>query len=294
MPAMPRTKDETPNSKPATPGSTRERNRQFAMGLARAFGGALVFGLPMLMTMEMWWLGFYVHPLRLILFILLNIPLLIGVSYYAGFEATSGPLDDAFDALIAYAVGFAVAGLALWLLAIVGPGMSANEVIGKIAIQAVPASLGAMLARSQLGEQQGEEERRRRSAHYGGTLFLMGVGALYLSASLSSTEEMVLIAYKMTPGHVIGLMLFSLVLMHGFLYAVIGQGKTDVAADDIPFGRVFFSYTVVGYALALLISLLILWLFGRTTGLAAEELIQAVVVVGFPAALGAGAARLIL
>ena len=51
---------------------------------------------------------------------------------------------------------------------------------------------------------------------------------------------------------------------------------------------------IVGYAMALLISVLILWIFGRTDGVGREELIQAVVVVAFPASLGAGAARLIL
>jgi putative integral membrane protein (TIGR02587 family) len=278
---------------PGSPGPAREKNRQFAIGLARAFSGALLFAFPMLMTMEMWWLGFYVHPLRLVVFILLNVPLLVGLSYYAGFEETGSRLEDVLDAFIAYAVGFVVAALTLWLLAIVGPDMSANEIIGKIAIQAVPASMGAMLTRSQFGEEQRKEERRS-SANYEAGLFLMAVGALYLSASLASTEEMVLIAFKMTAGHVIGLVLFSLGLMQGFLYAVVGRGKTDLPSDDIPFWHVFFRYTVVGYAIALLISYLILWIFGRTAGLAPEELVQAVVVVGFPAALGAGAARLIL
>ena len=32
-----------------------------------AFGGALLFGLPLLMTMEMWWLGFYIDRLRLLI-----------------------------------------------------------------------------------------------------------------------------------------------------------------------------------------------------------------------------------
>ena len=39
--------------------------RPFLVSLARAFGGALTFGLPLLMTMEMWALGFYMQPLRL-------------------------------------------------------------------------------------------------------------------------------------------------------------------------------------------------------------------------------------
>jgi len=267
----------------------REKNRGFLVGMVRAFGGALLFAFPMLMTMEMWWLGFYVYPLRLVALVLLNIPLLIGLSYYAGLEEAGDRWEDVFNAFIAYAVGFVVAVLTLWLLAIIGPGMSADEIVGKITIQTVPASIGAMLARSRFGE-----EGHRRQAHYRGTLFLMSVGALYLSASLASTEEMVLIAFKMTTVHVIGLMLFSLALMQGFLYVIVGRGKTDLPGDDVPFWRVFFLYTVVGYAIALLISYLILWIFNRTAGLAAEELVQAMVVVAFPAALGAGAARLIL
>ena len=32
-------------------------NRDYAYGLARALAGAILFGLPLLMTMEMWSLG---------------------------------------------------------------------------------------------------------------------------------------------------------------------------------------------------------------------------------------------
>ena len=57
---------------------------------------------------------------------------------------------------------------------------------------------------------------------------------------------------------------------------------------------VFLRYTVVGYALCLLISLYMLWTFGRTTGLSLEAIVMATVVLAFPAAIGAAAARLIL
>ncbi|HEV2129601.1 MAG TPA: DUF2391 family protein, partial [Longimicrobiaceae bacterium] len=84
----------------------RSANRRFAVGLARAFGGALIFSLPMLMTMEMWWLGFYMDRFRLALFMSLIIPLLVGLSYYAGFEETFSLKNDLVDAFVAYAVGF--------------------------------------------------------------------------------------------------------------------------------------------------------------------------------------------
>jgi len=56
----------------------------------------------------------------------------------------------------------------------------------------------------------------------------------------------------------------------------------------------FLRLTVVAYALALLVSLYVLWTFGRADGLPFGELLIETVVLGFPAALGAASARLIL
>ncbi len=271
-----------------------QANRRFALGLVRAFGGGILFAFPMLMTMEMWWLGFYISPLRLALFTLLNIPLLIGLSYYAGFEETSQLIDDVVDAFVAYAVGVIASAAILLLFAVIGPDMSADEIIGKISIQAVPASIGALLVHSQFGERQQKEEEKKRSARYGGGLFLMAVGALYLSASVASTEEMLWISYRMTDWHIIALMIFSLLVMHAFVHAAIVRGKSAVLPDTTPVWAVFILFTAVGYSIGLLISLYLLWTFGRTDGLAAGEIIQVTIVLGFPAALGAGAARRIL
>jgi uncharacterized membrane protein len=45
---------------------------------------------------------------------------------------------------------------------------------------------------------------------------------------------------------------------------------------------------------ALLISLYVLWTFGRLDGAGAAETVMAMLVLGFPAAIGAAAARMIL
>jgi putative integral membrane protein (TIGR02587 family) len=121
----------------------------------------------------------------------------------------------------------------------------------------------------------------------------MAVGALYLCASLASTEEMVLISYMMSPWHVFALMLFSLLIVHGFAYAMVSRGKSPLAAEPVRSWPVFAHYTVVGYAIALLVSVYMLWSFGRTDDLALGQIMQATVVLGFPAAIGAGVARLI-
>ncbi len=53
-------------------------------------------------------------------------------------------------------------------------------------------------------------------------------------------------------------------------------------------------YTVAGYVLSLLVCAYILWMLGRLDGQACPALLQMLVVLGFPAAIGAAAARLIL
>jgi len=267
--------------------------RSFLRALARAFAGALIFGLPLLMTMEMWALGFYMDPLRLALFLAAMFPLLVGLAYYAGFEEGFDWRQFVLSAWVAYAVAFVAAAAGLALLGVLRPGMSLAEIVGKISLQAIPASIGAMLARSQLGQQHEEEEEERRRDTYGGELFLAAVGALFMAFNVAPTEEVVLIATMMTGWHALALIGVSLAIMHAFVYAVEFRGQTSLHPDVAPWSE-FLRVTVVAYALALLICLYVLWSFGRSDGLAPGELLMQTVVLGFPAAIGAAAARLIL
>ncbi len=263
-------------------------------GLGRGFGGALIFALPVLMTMEMWELGFYMERWRLALLMLLNIPLLTCLSYHAGFEETFNLTEDARDAMIAYGIGILASAVILAIFNILTPDQPLEEIAGKIALQSVPASIGALLGRSQLGGDQSGEVRGGRAPGYLSELFLMAIGALFLGLNVAPTDEMVLISYKMTEWHALGLIALSLLLMHGFVYAVAFRGGEVAAEAGSLWGGAFFRFTLVGYAIALLISLYVLWTFGRTDGLSFAQTLMAVSVLGFPAAIGAAAARLIL
>ena len=267
--------------------------RSFLVALARAFAGAIIFGLPLLMTMEMWALGFYMEPLRLALFLALMFPLLAVLAYYAGFEENTGWTHLFVSAGVAYAVAFVAAAIGLALLGILKPGMSTQEIVGKIALQAIPASIGAMLARSQLGEREEQESEERRRDTYHGELFLATVGALFLAFNVAPTEEVVLISTMMTEWHALALIGVSLAIMHAFVYAVEFRGQTSMH-PELSVWSEFLRLTVVAYALALLVCLYVLWSFGRSDGLTFGELLMQTVVLGFPAAIGAAAARLIL
>ncbi|HWK88454.1 MAG TPA: TIGR02587 family membrane protein [Longimicrobium sp.] len=282
----------------ASAAERRTADRRLLVGLARAFGGAVFFSLPLLMTMEMWWLGFYMDRWRLALFMALMVPLLIVLDHYSGWEETATWSEDVLDGMIAYGVGLAASALILLLFGIIGFGMPLGEVVGKIAIEAVPASLGAVLAGSQLAQRDDDEEgdveqKRRERARYPEEVFFMAVGAIFLAFNVAPTEEMILISFVMTEWHGIALALTSLAMMHAFVFGLSFRG-THQRQQGITPASLFFRYTMVGYAVALLVSAYVLWTFGRLEAEGVRSSVMMIVVLGFPASLGAAAARLIL
>ena len=173
-----------------------------AKGLGRAFAGALLFSLPMLMTMELWRHGAAMDRWRLLQLFVLAAPLLVGMAHRLGFEATFGWRDDLRDAFIALGIGCLTSAAILVAFNVLSPGMSLDEIVGKVAIQSVPAAMGALLGRSQLGGDENEDEEADEDdqalSGYFGTLFLMLVGALFFSLNMAPTDEMIVISYKMT------------------------------------------------------------------------------------------------
>lgn len=275
----------------------RGETTEFLIHLARAFGGAILFSFPLLMTMEMWWLGFYMNGFRFALFTVFTVPLLIGLSYYDGFEPTSCLTDDVADTFVAYAVGFATSTALLFVFGVIKFEMSADEIVGKISVQAIISSFGAMFAQSLLNDTDKESEEsdeRQRETSYFGELFLMTVGALFLSMSVAPTEEMNLISYQMSGWHTFGLAVMTLLLMHAFVYAVEFRNHEKAVSPDKSFLNLFLRFTVVGYAIALLTSFYILWTFGSLDGMGVAEQLKTAVVLAFPAAVGASASRFIL
>jgi len=270
-------------------------DRAYAYGLARAFGGAIIFGLPLLMTMEMWMLGLSIHPLRLTLFILLNFVMLVILSRFGGFEPTSTVGEDVLDAFGAYAVGIVTAALTLAVFGLLGFHTARSEFAGMVAVQAIPTSFGAMLARKQFadGESEKEDEQMERSAGYSGQLFLMLAGAMFLAFNVAPTEEIILIGFKMNAWHELALIAASLLVLHALVYAV-GLTGQEVAPEGHRTARLFLGFTCPGYTIAMLASFYILWTFGRVDGAPLEAVLSNMVVLGFPASVGAAIARLVV
>lgn len=265
------------------------RERAYVRDLARAFAGALVFNIPLLMTMEMWEQGVAMDRWRLLAFILAGLPLLYGLAFYAGFSKRRGLVNDALDTAVALAVGFVTASVLLILFGVVEWDAPPREALGMVALQVVPGAMGALLARRQLsGDGGGDTDENQAS--YIGELFLMAAGALFFALNIAPTEEMILIAYKATPAHSLALIAASILLLHLIVFKAGFAGQEEA---DHPL-KAFFHFTVPGYAIALAVSLFALFVFGRIEGHSVAGVVQTMIVLGFPASIGAAAARLLV
>ena len=68
-----------------------KRERPYASALGRAYAGALVFDIPLLMTMEMWLQGVAMDRWRRLAFMVASFPSVFGLASYAGLSKTGGP-----------------------------------------------------------------------------------------------------------------------------------------------------------------------------------------------------------
>lgn len=270
-------------------------NRKFAIGMARAGAGAIIFSLPLFMTEEMWHLGTAMDRFRLAGLIAVTAPLLLGLSYFAGFEETRSLVNDARDAMIAYLVGFAAASLVLLAIGVIDRDLSPGELIGLVALQAVPAAIGALISRSQLGdpEQHEETEEKEERTGYWGELFLMTAGAVVLAFNIAPTLDVQSIAARLSMWHALGIITLSVIIIHGFVYAIDFRGQHTPTSGRGLLAE-FVLFTVAGYAIALIVSAYILWSFGRFDAASPWNIVTSTVVLSFPAALGAAISRLVL
>src|SRR3712207_287407 len=118
--------------------STSESLREYARGIA----GGLLFSLPLLYTMEVWWAGFTTHPWRLALYVAATFALLLGYNYFLGLRHDSCFEEVVIDSVEEMGLGLLVAFLFLWLLGRVGLDMPAGEVIGKTVSEGMTVAVG--------------------------------------------------------------------------------------------------------------------------------------------------------
>lgn len=255
--------------------------------------GALLFAVPLHMTMEMWALGASMNRTRLVVLVLITLPVLFGLSVHTGFERTTQRYQDVLDAFAAFGIGLVSSAVVLALLGALDSELDLAGLVGVVALAAVPASIGAVVSNKQLSDEETDDDDDDVAESYGKELFLMAAGALFVSIAVAPTEEIVLIAARMSPWHAVALVITSVALLHGLVYR-FGFAGQEERPDYAGPGLTFFHFSIAGYGIALLVACLQLWVFEHTDGATVSEAAKMAAVIGFPGALGAGVARLIV
>ncbi|WP_257458906.1 TIGR02587 family membrane protein [Archangium lipolyticum] len=269
-----------------------ESLREYGRGIA----GGLLFSLPLLYTMEVWWAGFIARPAHLLLYLLGTFVLLLGYNRYGGFRRDVDWSEVFTDSVEELGLGLLVSTGVLFLIGRITANSSWPEAVGMVTVEAGTVAIGISVGSAQFGGgggKEGSEETEREAAeHVPGQLVIGFCGAVLFAANVAPTEEIVMIAVELTPGQLLGTAMLSLLLGGLILYQLDFTGARRFARHR-RLGDVLMG-TVITYALALASSALVLWFFGRFEGNGLSICVAQVVVLGFAGTLGASAGRLLI
>lgn len=278
--------------------STKMKARSITESLqeyGRGVAGGLMFSLPLLYTMEVWWAGLNTHPYRLLAYVLTTFLLLLGYNRYAGLRRDASMTGVAIDSVEEMGIGLFLAALVLFLLGRITFEMPINEIVGVIVVEAMTVAIGVSVGTAQLGaggKDKGMGATSKDGIHFGAQIVFAFCGAVLFAANLAPTEEIVIIGIQTSWLKLIGVAVFSLLIAFLILHYSDFKGAGDFVRADHP--TLILLGTVVTYAIALTSSALILWFFGRFDGVTMFTALAQTVALGLAATLGASAGRLLL
>ena len=265
-----------------------ESFREYGRGVA----GGLLFSLPLLYTMEVWFAGFLMPPHRQLAYVLFALVLLLGYNRYAGLHPDTTWIEVAIDSIEEMGIGLLVSAAVLLLIGRLSREQDASEMIGRIVVEAVTVAIGVSVGTAQLGADERTGMKGRDEGSIGGQLTLALCGAVLFAANIAPTEEIVLIGIELSGVHLALLGVGTMVLATLVLYFSDFLGARRWAPPEGPFAM--FRGAVVTYAVGLVASAAILWVFGRFDGMGSAAIAGQTVALAVVSTVGASAGRLLL
>lgn len=265
----------------------------------RGLGGGLLFSLPMLYTMELWSTGFIAGPARLAVYVAVGIFLLTGYNHFVGLRGDRTLFESLLESVEEMGMAFVVTALILWLIGLLGTGMSRQEIMGKVVVESLTVAIGISVGKSQLGsggdgdDEDDGDDGDGQEVNFWAQLAMALCGAVLIAANVAPTEEVLIIAMGTGSIKLLLIALFSMGTGAVILYFSDFTG-TDVSVAEPQGGWDILAGTVIMYSVALVASVFMLWFFGRLEGLSLYVAVSEIVVLSFPGALGASAGRLLL
>ncbi|WP_048919367.1 TIGR02587 family membrane protein [Rufibacter radiotolerans] len=267
----------------------------------RGIIGGLLFSLPMLYTMEVWWTSFHIVPWQLVLYIVVTFVLLLAYNTYAGLRPSASWKEVAIDSVEEMGLGLLLSFLILWLLGRIDLGeMPLERVVYKVVVEAMTVAIGVSVGTAQLGASGDEEEEQKEEGNeplglqQASTLeavLLATCAGMLFGANIAPTDEVVMIAASVTPFQLLLLCLASLALSTLVLFYIGFKGAYETPANEKPKLLELLWSVSITYATAFCVSAGALWFFGRFNGAGLEFCIAMTVVLAMVSSLGASAGR---
>ena len=262
---------------------------QELLDVGRGIAWGLVFGMPVLYTMEIWLGGREVSPLSLLGVLIGTIFLNIQVAYFAGMRAKNNRHSFRFaleDSITSMGLALVLSALILVSIGQVNTAMGAEAQVSKIVLEACLMSVGITFTNIKFKDVPRKKFEVTPASHRHHLMAAAG-GAFIYSFSVAPTEEVILIASKLTSGGLIFLFFLELIFCYIVLHAS-GLKHRNFSMDATL--EVFRTWTMA----FLIAGLLLLCIgFGDLT-FQDPLLFETTLVLTFPAIIGASAGRLVV
>jgi putative integral membrane protein (TIGR02587 family) len=232
----------------------------------RGAAGAMLVGLHMVYTMEMWWAAYYMPRTRIVLLMAVNMGILLVLQHFSGLHPRKTPAAQVRAAIVAYGIGAVMAAAGLYGLRVLDLHSPLQTIAASIALEGVPLSVGASVAMSEFGNDHDHVEHRKESAGYFGSLGMGLGGAMVFGFAVSATEEPMQLGLQTHAVHVIAIVIASLLIVHLIVHAVEFKKRGKHHDQGTRWWLLIARDGVSAYAMAFLMAAYLLWTFGYIDG----------------------------
>lgn len=276
--------------------------------IIRGACGGFLFGIPLLYTMEVWWIGSTVAPLLMLLAIVSTWTIVFFLNRTDGFRQSKNVsfVDAARDTVEAVAIGLVCTTIMLIILREVTLETQLSEALGKVIFESVPFSLGVALSNQFLSSSPDENESqpsKQKSisqpgapepeisetfADIGATL----IGAIIIAFSIAPTDEIPMLAAATSEPWLLATIAISLLISYGIVFEANFANKSKRQQQQGLFQSPL-SETIVSYLVSLVAAAMMLWFFQQLDfSDPASMWLSYTLLLGLPATIGGAAGRL--
>ncbi len=272
----------------------------------RGASGGFLFGIPLLYTMEVWWIGSTASPLRMLIALVATFVTLVLLNRTAGFRRAQGIqlVDAAMDAVEALAIGIICTTVVLILLREVRWESGIGEALGKIIFESIPFSLGVAVANQILSARSDDSQGAGTQAPVGqqpdigklnATLADIGatvIGAIFIAFNIAPTDEIPMLAAAVSPPWLLAISLTSLLISYAIVFVAEFADQQSRKQQRGIFQQPL-SETIASYLVSLVMALGMLWFFQQLSASDPWHMwLSYTILLGLPATVGGAAGRL--